>query len=119
MYICIVFSPNTIQIDWKNPVEFPCCPQQVTDKPLEMYIVNMKKGIVFSKNHLGESTILRFGMTDINTLWVMSSISIGWNTHAFTKITYEDGIYYHENMGVFDIGDEPEELFETIIRGNQ
>ncbi len=112
-------TPNAIQIDWKNPVEFPCCPQQVTDKPLEMYIVNMKKGIVFSKNHLGESTILRFGMTDINTLWVMSSISIGWNTHAFTKITYEDGIYYHENMGVFDIGDEPEELFETILRGNQ
>ena len=23
-------TPNAIQLDWKHPVEFPCCPQQVT-----------------------------------------------------------------------------------------
>ena len=28
-------TPNAIQLDWKHPVEFPCCPQQATDKPLE------------------------------------------------------------------------------------
>ena len=112
-------TPNAIQIDWKNPEEFPCCPQQATDNPLEAYLNNLEEGKVFCKNHLGESTILRFGMTDINTLWVMCSISIGWKTHAFTKITYEDGIYYHENMGVFDIGDEPEELFESILRAER
>lgn len=112
-------TPNAIQIDWKNPEEFPCCPQQATDNPLEAYLNNLEEGKVFCKNLWGESTILRFGMTDINTLWVMCSISIGWNTHAITKITYEDGIYYHENMGVFDIGDEPEELFESILRAER
>ncbi|MBR5689358.1 MAG: hypothetical protein IKX17_02775, partial [Prevotella sp.] len=72
---------------------------------------------VFSKNHLGESTILKFGMTNPENLWVMCHISIGWKTHAITKITFKDGIFYHKNMGVFDIGDEPEEIFDSILKG--
>ena len=48
----------------------------------------------------------------------MCNISIGWNTHAITKITYKDGLFYHENMGVFDIEDEPEELFDDILQRN-
>lgn len=109
-------TPNAIQLDWKYPVEYPCCPQQATEKPLETYLANLKEGKVFSKNDYGESTVLKFGMTDPNTLWVMCNISIGWKTHAITKITFKDGIFYHENMGVFDIGDEPEDLFEAILK---
>ena len=101
-------TPNAIQLDWKHPVEFPCCPLQVTGKPLETYHANLKEGKIFSKNSFGESTILKFGLTSSETLWVMCNISIGWKTHAITKITYKDGLFYHENMGVFDIGDEPE-----------
>ena len=111
-------TPNAIQLDWKHPVEFPCCPQQVTGKPLETYHANLKEGKIFSKNSFGESTILKFGLTSSETLWVMCNISIGWKTHAITKITYKDGLFYHENMGVFDIGDEPEELFDDILRRN-
>jgi len=111
-------TPNAIQLDWKHPVEFPCCPQQVTGKPLETYLANLKEGKIFSKNSFGESTILKYGLTSSETLWVMCNISIGWKTHAITKITYKDGLFYHENMGVFDIGDEPEELFDDILRRN-
>ena len=111
-------TPNAIQLDWKHPVEFPCCPLQVTGKPLETYHANLKEGKIFSKNSFGESTILKFGLTSSETLWVMCNISIGWKTHAITKITYKDGLFYHENMGVFDIGDEPEELFDDILRRN-
>ena len=110
-------TSNAIQLDWKHPVEFPCCPQQTTDKPLETYLANLKEGAVFSKNNYGESTILKFGMKDSDELWVMCSISIGWKSHAITKITFKDGIYYHENMGVFDIGDDPEDLFDSILKG--
>ena len=111
-------TPNAIQLDWKHPVEFPCCPQQVTGKPLETYHANLKEGKIFSKNSFGESTILKYGLSSSETLWVMCNISIGWKTHAITKITYKDGLFYHENMGVFDIGDEPEELFDDILRRN-
>lgn len=110
-------TPNAIQLDWKHPVEFPCCPQQATDKPLETYLANLKEGAVFSKNDFGESTVLKFGLKGSDELWVMCNISIGWKTHAITKITFKDGIYYHENMGVFDIGDDPEDLFDSILNG--
>lgn len=111
-------TPNAIQLDWKHPVEFPCCPREVADKPLETYHANLKVGKVFSKNSFGESTILKYGLTNSEALWVMCNISIGWKTHAITKITYKGGLFYHENMGVFDVGDEPEELFDDILRRN-
>lgn len=108
-------TPNAVQLDWKYPVEFPCCPQQVTDKPLETYLANLEEGKVFCKNDFGESTILRCGLKGSDKLWVMCSVCIGWKSHAITKITNKDGIYYHENIGVFDIGDEPEDIFDFIL----
>ena len=110
-------TPNAVQLDWKNPVVFPCCPQEFSGNPLEAYMANLKEGAVFSTNNYGDSTVLRFGMPQPDCLWVMCSISIGFMTHAFTKITFKDGIFYHENMGVFDPGDEPEEIFESILTG--
>ena len=110
-------TPNAVQLDWKNPVAFPCCPQDFSDSPLEAYMANLKEGAVFSTNSYGDSTVLRFGMPQPDCLWVMCSIRIGFKTYAFTKITFKDGIFYHEYMGVFDIGDEPEEIFESILNG--
>jgi len=110
-------TPNAVQLDWKYPVAFPCCPQEFSGNPLEAYMVNLKEGAIFSTNNYGDSTVLSFGMPKPDSLWVMSSISIGFKTHAFTKITFKDDIFYHENMGVFDLGDEPEEIFESILNG--
>ena len=110
-------TPNAMQLDWKYPVAFPCCPQDFSDNPLEAYLENLKDGAIFSTNNYGDSTVLRFGMPQTDCLWVMCSISIGFKTHAFTKITFKDGIFYHENMGAFDVGDEPEAIFESILKG--
>lgn len=110
-------TPNAVQLDWKYPVAFPCCPQDFSGNPLEAYMDNLKEGDIFSTNSYGDSIILRFGMPKTDCLWVMCSISIGFKTHAFTKITFKDGIFYHENMGAFDVGDEPEAIFESILKG--
>lgn len=110
-------TANAVQINWKYPVEFPCCPQKYSDNPLEEYRDNLKEGKVFSKNSYGDSTVLKYAMPKSDCLWVMCSISIGWKTHAFTKISFKDGIYYHDNMGVYDIGDDPEDMFESILKG--
>ena len=110
-------TPNAIQVDWKNPVLFPCCPQQYTGDALKAYMNNLEKGKVFSTNKLGDSTVLRFGMPQPDNLWVMCNIRIGWKTHAFTRITFENGTFVHYNEGVYDIGDEPEDMFESILSG--
>jgi hypothetical protein len=110
-------TPNAVQLNWKHPVAFPCCPQKFSGNPFKAYMASLKEGAVFSTNNYGDSTILRFGMPKPDSLWVMCSISIGFKTHAFTKITFKDDIFYHENIGVYDIGDDPEELFESILKG--
>ena len=110
-------TPNAIQLNWKYPVLFTCCPQQFTEKPLETYLANLEEGKVFSSNEWGESLVLRYGMPQADCLWVMCGISIGFNTHAFTRITFKDGVFYHENKGVYDTGDDPEEIFESILKG--
>lgn len=108
-------TPNAIQIDWKHPMEFPCCPSLFTNNPLGTYMTNLAAGKVFCKNHFGESSIIKFGMKDSESLFVLCSIRIGWYTHAITKITYNDGIFYHENMGTLDLGDDPEYIFDSIL----
>lgn len=110
-------TPNAIQLNWKYPVTFPCCPQQFSGNPLEEYMANLKEGVIFSTNDYGDSDVMRFGMPQPDCLWVMCSISIGFKSHAFTKITFKDGIFYHANMGVYDPGDEPEEIFDSILKG--
>ena len=112
-------TPNAVQFNWKTPEEFPCCPQQFTGKPLTAYMNNLEAGKVFCTNKLGDSTILKYGMPQSDCLWVMCEINVAFKTHAITKITFKDGIFYHENQGVFDIGDEPEAIFESILRGNK
>ena len=109
-------TQNAIQIDWKHPMEFLCCPSQFTDNPLGTYMANLAAGKVFCKNHFGESSIIKFGMKDSESLFVLCSVSIGWYTHAITKITYKDGIFYHENMGALDLGDDPEDVFDSILK---
>lgn len=110
-------TQNAIQLDWKHPVRFPCCPQQFSGNPLEEYMANLKEGVIFSTNDYGDSNVMRFGMPQPDCLWVMCSISIGWKSHAITKITFDDGIFYHANMGVYDPGDDPEEIFDSILKG--
>ena len=82
-------------------------------------MANLEEGAIFCTNNYGDSTVLSYGIPQPDCLWVMCSISIGWKTHAITKITFNDGIFYHEKMGVFDIGDEPEAIFESILKGER
>ncbi len=107
-------TPNAIQVDWRYPVEFPCCPQVSLNNPLEAYMLNLKPGGAFSKNKCGESIILDCAMPNKEALWVMCKVSIAWKTHAITKITFKDGLFYHENMGAYDAGDNPIALFDSI-----
>lgn len=75
---------------------------------------NLSKGKVFCENHWGKSKILDFKMTNPETIWVMCDVSIGWKSHALTKITFVNNLFVHESKGVYDIGDEPEEIFASI-----
>ena len=109
-------TPNVVQINWKTPTEFPCCPQQFSGNPLEAYRANLKEGKVFSTNEYGDSNILKFGIYQ-SELWVMCRTNMVFKDYGFTQITYKDGIFYHRSKGVYDIGDEPHKMFDMIMDG--
>lgn len=109
-------TPNVIQINWKTPTEFPCCPQQFSGNPLEAYLVNMEEGKVFGINEYGDSIILKYGIYQ-SELWVMCRTNMVIKNFAYAQITYKDGIFYHTNRGTYDLGDEPYKMFDMIMVG--
>lgn len=67
-------TPNAIQLNWKHPVLFPCCPQQITDNPLEVYLANLNEGVLFSENNYGKSFVIKAGIPQSDCLWVLCDI---------------------------------------------
>ena len=96
-------TSNAVQINWRIPSEFPCCPHEPTSNPLEAYQSNLKVDSVFCKNNVYTSVFIDSAISDEGkSLFVMTRSSGGspkpW---ALAKITFADGIFMHESMGTF------------------
>lgn len=113
-------TPNAIQIDWRTPSEFPCCPQEPTDKPLEDYQANLKIDAVFCKNELYSSLVMDSAITDEGkSLWVMTRS--GGKTikpWALAKVVFADSVFKHENMGSFFDENGAKKYF-TLAQGKE
>lgn len=97
-------TPNAIQLNWKYPVLFPCCPQQKSDNPLYTYQSKLHIDAVFCKNDYYSSLVVESAITDEGqSLWVVtrSGEKGATNPWALAKITYENGIFFHKNEGSF------------------
>lgn len=96
-------TPNVVQIDWRTPSEFPCCPSKSVERPLEEYKNNLTVDAVFCKNDLYSSLVMDSAITNEGKyLWVMTrSAEETIKPWALARVEYKDGIYAHENMGSF------------------
>lgn len=58
--IIMSLSPNAAQdkTRWRIPAEFPCCPTELTETPLQDYFENLKQGKIFSKTKQYSSSVL-------------------------------------------------------------
>lgn len=98
-------TPNAIQINWRTPTEFLCCPEiDSKGNPLEDYYANLKREAIFCKNRYTSSVVLEYALSDDKkSLFVMCEANDGeaikpW---SLTKITYQNGLFYHESEGTF------------------
>ena len=89
------------QRDWKTPVEFLCCPDEVCEDPIREYAEKMAEGAVFSKNQYGESRIVKFATFESKKIVVITSNPSNIKPFALAKITYEEGYYVHKSIGTF------------------
>lgn len=93
---------NAIQRNWKTPSEFPCCPQEETENPLNAYAQKLITGFVFCSNDLYTSMVSKVGIsTDNQSIFVISESKESVKQWALAKITYEDGLFVHTSLGTF------------------
>jgi hypothetical protein len=97
-------TKNAVQKNWKTPSEFLCCPQGNTKNPIYSYAEKLKIGEIFSRNKYFHSVISDFATSkDGKLLWIMckSSDDNAIKPWSLAKVTYEDKLFVHTNLGSF------------------
>lgn len=114
-------TTNVIQVKWRTPSEFPLCPQGQVDNPLYEYQSRLTKGSIFCHNQYQDSLVLDTALVDNDsTLYVKckSSDKGAVKPWSLTKITYKDGVFYHENNGTF-FKEDGAQKFYTLAQGKE
>jgi hypothetical protein len=109
-------TPNAVQKKWRTPCEFPYCPQEAAESPIENYANNLKVGNIFAHNDLYESKVEQFAFADKGKTLIVMTKSEGLKPYALAKITYEDNVYIHTSIQSFFTKEGAEKQF-TIAQG--
>ncbi len=111
-------TPNAVQMNWRTPAEFLCCPSEITENPIENYFSNISLDKIFLINKFGNSFIEDYAISDDkNTLWVVcrSDENNAIKPYSFTEVAFENNLFVHKG-GTFFKKDGAEQAF-TIARG--
>lgn len=97
-------TTNVVQVNWKTPTDFVCCPKEIVINPIEQYSNNLKVGKLFSVNQYSKSVVANYQASpDKNTLWVMCQSQEGNSLKPWSlvQITFENDVFVHESLGTF------------------
>lgn len=110
----VSLTPNAVQIDWKTPSEFLCCPNENTNNPIASYARNLKIGEMFSQNQYSKSIITDFAISkDENALFItcMNNANEAIKPWLLAKVTHGHGLFYHKNLDSFFKKESAEKYF--------
>lgn len=99
--LVLAITLGAVQRKWRTPTEFPACPQGAHRQPILAYAANLKPGVVFSRNAYSTHTVSKAAVSDNSSMLYVMSQSDGMKPWAFAKVTFEDGLYVHENCGSY------------------
>ncbi len=110
-------TPNCMQINWKTPMKFICCPQDnYGEYPLETYSKNLRIGEIYAKNERNESKVEKYILDDDKSrLWVI--VYLG--KFGIAEITFKDGIFYHDYIKRFDFFESCIQWITTELQGKE
>ena len=112
-------TQNAKQKNWKTLTEFPCCPEEISSKPIISYVTKLRTEKVFSQNQYSKSIIEDFAISNDETiLWVMSRSSddSALKPYSLVEVTYQDGFFVHNSLGSFFQEDGAKKQF-TLEQG--
>lgn len=94
-------SPNAVQKNWRIPTEFPLCPLEISDRPLDDYYLNLTKGAIFSQNKLSKHFIDDFVLCNSNKLYIRTHSNDGIKRYALSLVIFENGEFVHSGVTFF------------------
>lgn len=95
-------TPNAMQRYWRTPTEFPLCPSNIGRRPLNVYLNNLKKGAVITKNQYITHCIDDFALCKDDRLVISTRAVDGIKNFSVITVTFEDGKYVHEGKTYFE-----------------
>ena len=114
-------TPNVVQVHWRTPTEFPLCPHENNDTPLKEYKKRLYEGQVFCRNQYHDSIVIDSALVDKDeTLFVMckSSDMEAVKPWSLAKVTFKDGIFYHESIQQYFEENGAKKYF-TLAKGEE
>ncbi len=96
-------TPNALQKNWTTPTTFHLCPELITNKPLEDYYNNLKKGLIISSNEHSQMVIKEYALYN-NTIYVISENKDenAIKRYSLTTITFENNSFLHAGRLFFE-----------------
>lgn len=109
--------PNSLQKNWKIPSNFPCCPQELTNNPINSYFLNLVIGKIFSENQYSTSIIVEYALSQgKDILWVLCKNidDKAIKPYLLAEIYFNNKIYIHKNIGSFFKKEGAEKAFSLL-----
>lgn len=97
-------SPKlAVQRFWKTPSEFPLCPKECSQTPLEDYLRNLANGAVFSKNKNNSASVVEFAFSqNHNSIFIICKFEQqAMKPYALVQVVFENQSFVHINLGSF------------------
>lgn len=95
-------TPSAIQNNWITPTEFPLCPLEVGKDGLLSYYNNLHIGNIFCRNHIYESTILDFLISeDKSKIWIALQNNESIKPWVLVYITIEQNKFLHTTYSTY------------------
>ena len=98
-------TPYTaLQLKWKTPTEFPCCPDNIQNGGLNEYFDNLKSEVLFSKNQYSTHIVMDKALINNGSelLVVTHDITKGAvKPYGLVKIMQSGGQFVHESISTF------------------
>lgn len=108
-------TPGAMQLEWKTPTEFPMIPKQISSNPLNDYLSQLSKGVIYCRNQYGDSPIYDAAMAeDGSHLAVITEIS-GATNYALSEVTFEKGMFIHKSIRSFFTAEGAQKYFAESL----
>lgn len=100
-YVHAVSPTVAVQVNWRTPSTFPCCPETMAEDILARYLEALKPGAVFCTNGLWTSKVVEAIIIDGGERLVVHTRSDGIKPEAVAVIYAKEGVVVHQSEGTF------------------